>query len=115
MMLIVSRPSIACCNDFAARANIGGSNSPTRTAGSSRVVVVADPNAAASVHGSMPGTKLDGIRTLRKPSRSASVTTRWLYENVARRLGIVDAEAGRVTDARGCEPCDLQRRHRGAA
>ena len=66
---------MTCCSDFAARANIGGSNSPTRTAGSRRVVVVAGPSAAASVQGSIPGTKLDGMSTLRNPSRSASSMT----------------------------------------
>jgi len=47
---------MTCCNDVAARANIGGSNSPTRTAGSNRVVVVIGPSADARVQGSIPGT-----------------------------------------------------------
>ena len=75
MMLTVRRPPITCWSERAARANIGGSNSPTRTAGSNRVVVVIGPTAAASVHGSMPGTKLEGMSTFRNPRRSAWVIT----------------------------------------
>ncbi len=47
---------MACWSDLAARANMGGSNSPTLTAGSRLVRSVAGPSMAASVHGSIPGT-----------------------------------------------------------